>query len=232
MKRDLINVIGVIYKVTSPNGEIYIGQTINKKLRKYHYNCNGFKKQIKLWNNCQKYNWNPVSTFEVIEECLCGFNKENINQREKYWIVFYDSFRNGLNANEGGCGNIGYKASDETRQKLKMAWKSRPKCSDETKLKMSLSAKVKPAMTRETKQLMSKLNSGENNPMFNKHHPDDVRARMSKGVCEIDNDGNIKHCWASITNCAKELNITISGISKVLKGELNKTKGRKFIYNK
>ena len=31
MKRDLTNVKGYIYKITSPNGKIYIGQTINKK---------------------------------------------------------------------------------------------------------------------------------------------------------------------------------------------------------
>lgn len=30
MKKDLTKVIGYIYKLTSPNGKIYVGQTINK----------------------------------------------------------------------------------------------------------------------------------------------------------------------------------------------------------
>lgn len=36
--------------------------------------------------------------FEVIELC----NPENLNEREIYWIDFYDSFKNGYNATPGG----------------------------------------------------------------------------------------------------------------------------------
>ena len=51
MKKDYVNKIGFMYKLTSPNGKIYIGQTINKKQRKYHYKNRDFKAQIKLYNN-------------------------------------------------------------------------------------------------------------------------------------------------------------------------------------
>lgn len=133
MKRDLTNVIGYIYKLTSPNGKVYIGQTINKKQRKYHYNSTCFKKQIKLWNNVQKYNWNPGQHFEIIEECLCGENKIFLNEREQYWIEHFDSFKNGLNCNEGGYGNSGYIASDITKQKMSESGKNKRPMSDETK---------------------------------------------------------------------------------------------------
>ena len=133
MKKDLTNVIGYIYKITSPNGKVYIGQTINKKQRRYHYNSNSFKLQIKLWNNTQKHNWNPADTFEIIEECLCGENKYFLNEREKYWIEFYDSYKNGLNCNKGGYGNSGYIASDETKQKMSSSHKNKPPMSDSTK---------------------------------------------------------------------------------------------------
>lgn len=36
--------------------------------------------------------------------------------------------------------------------------------------------------------------------------------------------------WNSISECAKELNLNISGISKVLKGRIKTTKGYKFKY--
>lgn len=125
---------GAIYKLTSPNEKIYIGQTINVKQRKCKYKTNCFKGQIKLWLSCNKYNWNPVDTFEIIEECICGKNKELINEREKYWIDFYDSFNFGLNSNKGGNGNLGIKVSDETKKKISLSVKEQwLKMTDEQK---------------------------------------------------------------------------------------------------
>ena len=51
MGKDLTNRIGYIYKLTAPNGKVYIGQTINKKGRKRHYNSGDFKQQVKLYNS-------------------------------------------------------------------------------------------------------------------------------------------------------------------------------------
>ena len=121
MKRDLVNVKGFIYKLTSPNGKVYVGQTLNKHKRKSDYKYRSFKQQVKLWYNCEFYNWNPADTFEIIEECLCGKDKCYLNEREKFWIKYYDSFKSGLNCNEGGHGNIGHKHSEETREKMRIA---------------------------------------------------------------------------------------------------------------
>ena len=115
--RDLTNEIGYIYKITAPNGAVYIGQTISLKDRKYAYRSNKFIKQTYLWNNCQKYNWNPIDTFEIIEECVCGENKCNINEREIFWISYYDSFKNGLNCTEGGTGQLSKIWTKEEREK-------------------------------------------------------------------------------------------------------------------
>lgn len=199
MKRDLINVIGYIYKIISPNGKIYIGQTINKKQRKYHYNSSSFKGQIKLWNSTQKHNWNPSDSFEIIEECLCGENKCYLNEREKFWIQYYDSFKNGLNCNEGGYGNLGYIASKETKDKISKYHKNKPPMSNETKEKLR---QINLGKTYETKQIQ-----------------------------QIDENNVIIKIWDSISKCANELNLNISGISKVLTGKSKLTKGYKFKYN-
>lgn len=37
-------------------------------------------------------------TFEIIEEC----DKQSLNEREIYWIEYYDSFHNGYNMTIGG----------------------------------------------------------------------------------------------------------------------------------
>lgn len=123
MNRDLTNVKGFIYKITSPNGKIYIGQTINFRNRKYYYKSGNFKKQTKLWNNILFYNWLPIDTIEIVEECLCGENKKYLNEREIFWISYYDSFRSGLNCNEGGEGNLGYSFSDEVKEKMSISKK-------------------------------------------------------------------------------------------------------------
>lgn len=39
-------------------------------------------------------------------------------ERERYWISYYDSFKNGYNMNEGGTGGLGYKHTDEDIQKM------------------------------------------------------------------------------------------------------------------
>jgi group I intron endonuclease len=258
MKKDLTNVIGYIYKITSPNGKIYIGQTINKKQRRYHYNKGFYKGQIKLWNSTQKHNWNPFDTFEVIEECLCGENKCYLNEREKHWIQYFDSFKNGLNCNEGGFGNTGYIASEETKNKISKYHKNKPPMSDETKeklrqinlgsknpmynknhslnsiekmklkligqtrseeskIKMSESAKNKPPMSDETKEKLRQINLG--------------KTYDTKPIQQIDENGFVIKTWDGITKCALELNLNISGISKVLTGKSKTTKGYRFKYN-
>lgn len=52
--------------------------------------------------------------FDIIEEC----SPEELDEREMYWIQFYDAFSNGYNQTEGGGGNRGYVFSEGTRRKM------------------------------------------------------------------------------------------------------------------
>ncbi len=128
--------ISCIYKITSPSGKIYIGQTVNLRNRVRKYKGMFFKGQLKLWNNCQKYNWQPLDTLSVIEECPI----DKLNEREIFWISFYDAYHTGLNCDEGGSGRKGYKPSQETKEKLRKANLGN-KHSEETKVKISESLK-------------------------------------------------------------------------------------------
>lgn len=83
-----------IYKITSPSGRIYIGQSKNIKNRwktyiKLNTSC---KKQTALYNSFLKHGVDR-HTFEIIEEC--EFNQLNI--RERYWQDFYSVLNGGLN---------------------------------------------------------------------------------------------------------------------------------------
>ena len=139
MTKDLKTTIGYIYKITSPNNKIYIGQTINFYKRKGDYKRGYFKRQTKLYNSCNKHNWNPIDTLEVIEECFCGENKIYLNEREVYWIKFYNSYENGLNCSIGGGGTCGYHHSLETRKKISLANKGK-KLSEETKKLLAIAS--------------------------------------------------------------------------------------------
>lgn len=125
-----------IYKIISPNNKIYIGQTINFENRCKQYKYKKFNGQIKLWNNCKKYNWNPIDNIELIEECSI----DELDEREKYWIKYYNSNATGLNCDEGGKGRRGFKHSEKTKLLLKEKNIGKNH-SDETKQKISNSLK-------------------------------------------------------------------------------------------
>lgn len=81
-----------IYKITSPSGKIYIGQSINIEQRWKNYSLNS-KNQIKLFNSFKKYSIEGHS-FEVIEKCTV----DQLNTRERYWQDYYDVLgKDGLN---------------------------------------------------------------------------------------------------------------------------------------
>jgi group I intron endonuclease len=99
-----------IYKITSPSGKIYIGQSIDIEKRWEWYKKIRCKSQIKLYNSLKKHGVNS-HTFEIIEEC----NKNKMDEREIYWGNQYNVLNSGLNLRLGngkGC------LSEETKQKI------------------------------------------------------------------------------------------------------------------
>lgn len=82
-----------IYKITSPSGKVYIGQSRNIRKRFSVYKRKKCENQIRIYNSIMKYGWDN-HIFEVIEECEI----ELLNERERYWQDFYNVIgKNGLN---------------------------------------------------------------------------------------------------------------------------------------
>lgn len=104
------NIIG-IYKIISPSGKIYIGQSVDIKKRwtayKYYdrdYECyKNRNKDSLILKSLKKYGYDN-HVFEIIEEC----NLEELNYKEIYYIEKYKSCiikyrdKNGLNLHIGG----------------------------------------------------------------------------------------------------------------------------------
>lgn len=91
-----------IYKITNKlNGMCYIGQSNNIERRYKEHFCWGEHNELhidKLICELGKDNFD----FEIIEEC----KQEELDKKERYWIEYYNSFRNGYNATKGGNGSF------------------------------------------------------------------------------------------------------------------------------
>ena len=108
------------------NGKSYIGQTVNIKNR---WRVEGYKCCTKFYNALKKYGWDNF-THEILEVC----DENNVDERERYYIEFYDSINNGYNLESGG--NKNKKASEEKKKKQSIAITGK-KLSEETKAKIS-----------------------------------------------------------------------------------------------
>lgn len=84
-----------IYKITNKiNGKMYIGQTIHLQQRwaEHKSKAKELNPTRKLYKAMNQYGIENFS-FEVIEYC----EKEDLNEREIYWINYYNSIENGYN---------------------------------------------------------------------------------------------------------------------------------------
>lgn len=94
--------MGYIYKITNLlNNQCYIGQTVRPyKDRWAEHKRDRFKEPYCNWplyRMLNKVGLDNIS-WEVIEE----IPNEQLNDREQYWIIFYDSKNNGYNCTYGG----------------------------------------------------------------------------------------------------------------------------------
>ena len=92
-----------IYKIENLiNGNKYIGQSNNITKRwstekRTAFNEKDPRYEYPLSRALRKYGIENFS-FEIIEECAI----EQLNERERYWVSYYDSFYNGYNQTLGG----------------------------------------------------------------------------------------------------------------------------------
>jgi len=115
----MIIIMGDIYCITSPSGKKYIGQA-KKKLssgKKWGYLSrwrdhivdSKTKNYCRLLNNAIRKYGHENLTVELIHEC----SVEELNDKEKYYISFYNTLSpNGYNLTSGGSNS---KQSEETQ---------------------------------------------------------------------------------------------------------------------
>jgi group I intron endonuclease len=227
-----------IYKITNPNNNSYIGQSRDIEHRFYYYKTsnNWIKEQRKLYNSLQKYGIENHN-FEIIEEC----SEDIINEREIYWINYYNCVDKGLNLKYGGLGG---KHSEETKQNISKALMGK-KQSKETIEKRSQSLK---GLKRSdyTKQLMSE--SGKNKEITwgdkiseakkksTYRHPKEIMEKIakynSKPIEQYNSKGILLNTFPSAKDAMKQTGIKNDNISQNLRGKSKSAGGFIWKYKK
>lgn len=114
---------GIIYKATFSNGKCYIGQTTRGlSSRKRDHITSAGTENVAFHNAINKYGkedlvWEVIDTANSIEE---------LNEKEFFWIDYYNSYThlensNGYNMTLGGNSTLGWIPTDETKEKISKA---------------------------------------------------------------------------------------------------------------
>ena len=190
----LINMKGYIYKLVSPSGKCYIGQTVNLRRRfseyKTFYHC---QNQKKLFNALKKYGWESFKEeiLEIIEEESLLLLKNSLNLKEIHYIELYSSIDCGYNICRGGNQHrLGIKETEEQKQKKRNSW------------------------TEEKRKRQSERFKGKNNPRYG------VSTKVySKKINQYDKSGKYIETWESAAYVEKTLGFKGSNIGKVCLGK-------------
>lgn len=166
-----------IYKITSPTGRIYIGQSIRIKLRLWYYYKLECKNQRKLYHSLLKYGF-VNHTFEIIHIC----EREHLNTFERFYIKYYKTFNtwHGMNLTEGGDSAA---MSEETKRLIskrrKKKFKDEPEYYDKV-----------------VKQLTSISKKGDKNPKYG----------LGRRILQFDLNGNFIKKYISVWEACVEHN--------------------------
>lgn len=203
-----------IYKITDTiTGEIYIGQSIQIEHRwqEHRKRSQDLKENTLLYQAIRRDGLDNF-IFEVIEECT----KEELNDKEKYWIQYYHTwvgdpeYNKGLNIQPGGDSCQIYNAEDFYK-----LWDSgmtvtniakQMHCSPTTVQKYLYNYKDYNAHTSHVRGGQSILQKEKANK------------EIKTNINQFDLKGNFIKGWASAKEIQRELGINAASIGKVLNG--------------
>ena len=151
--------MGVIYKLTSPSGKSYIGQTkrsIETRIKE-HFKC--FGNCIALENAIKKYG--DKMTYEILLET----NDEQLNYYETRMIDVYDTMEpRGYNIRTGGQVSTHSELSCERMRQAKLGIKNH---------------NFGKPRTDDAKQAISEAKSGENHHFYGKTFTEDHKMKLA-----------------------------------------------------
>ena len=233
-----------IYKITNPNGKIYIGQAINIENRFKQYNildqhCIG----PKLLNSLKKY-MPGRHMFDIIEECSI----EQLNEREIYWKQYY------LDKLKGDWKQVlfcelhdkgGGPRSEETKEKIKKSsFGKNSKTIHQFDLDGNFIKKwnsiieaekiygrgIKSNLSEKTLTSGGYIWSYQPDLIYSPSTIQNKWSSKNKPVIQFDLDGNVIKEWEKILDIETELGFCNTGITACCKGKQKTSYGFKWKY--
>jgi group I intron endonuclease len=205
-----------IYKITSPSGKVYIGQSIDIDKRwEGHKQYNGIGPKLK--NSYIKYGF-EAHIKDNIEECSI----EQLNERETYWKQIY--------IDKCGWGGVlfcelydngGGPKSEETKKKQSISQKinlSKPKVKEKRKINCKIAANkpgVQEQAVANTDWVIREVNRLKSMDY----------SKLKKVVLQFDLDGKFIREWDGFIDIKKELGYDSSCIRSCCKGIKKSTYG-------
>ena len=178
-----------IYKITNPEGKIYIGCTSDLERRIKDYERGNIRTQPLILESWRKHGWDS-HIFEILEYT------EDLILKEKYYIKKYDSYYKGLNGNKGGNGVK--KHTLNTRLKMGIAGKK-------NKGKRAISHRKGKKLSEEHRLNISKGKKGLPNP------------KNAKAILQYDKDNTLIAEHPSIEQAAISVNGNPTAITNALR---------------
>lgn len=235
-----------IYKITSPNGKAYIGQSINIEQRKNAYKSLDCKRQPKLFNSIKKHGWDKHQ-WDILEECTI----ELLDKRETHYKQIELDKVDGNWSKVLFCGlydSGGGPKNEEYKQKLRGIKRSQEFKDKISRAKTGHICYQNP----ERGNKISKANKGKPKPegfgekisIFSKgkERSEEIKQKMRKPktfapkpnaripIIQYDLEGNFIKEWSSTKEASEHLNIGIGNICGILRGSIKKPKKYLFKY--
>jgi len=207
-------IYGIIYRITNKiNNKVYIGQTVYDFDKRYCNNLVRCTHNNHLKSSIIKYG---IDNFKIDKEIDKAFSKEELNDKEIYWIKFYNCMKpNGYNLCEGGGNTKGYHHTEETKAKFRAC-------------KVGLNwGKDNPFYGKthsdETKARFSKLRKGR------KETEEWIRKKQEANFKKVINLDTLE-VFISVKAAADKYKLKDTHISRVCKGKRNKTGGYRWMH--
>jgi len=194
-----------IYKITSPNNKIYIGQSVDIYKRWNYHKKLYSNDSPKLYYSLKKYG-SENHIFEILETCKIN----ELNIKERFWQEFFNSIEIGLNCVYTKTNDKSGKLSEETKIKISQSQKGKI-ISEECKIRLRLYNLGKKQSKETVEKRVSKLRGKNipewqklflsqnrlknNNPFFGKNHSEISKEKMRNKL-----KGNKNYLYKPIIN--------------------------------
>lgn len=190
----------LVYKITNLiNGKVYVGQTKGTVEKRWRYHNYDSSRCRYLHNAIQKYGKDNFR----IEQIDTASSQPELNEKEKYWIEFFDCISpKGYNLKSGGHKP---KYSQESRERMS---KNHPDVSGERNPRYGVS------LSESTREKISKAHTGKK---LSELHKQKVRqnSKRRKSVLNLDT----KEVFLSSREAEETYKLAHGSISRVCRGE-------------